>query len=220
MAKAAEIFGDRWTPLIVRELLLGEERFNDLERGLPGISRSVLTQRLRALERAQVIERELGPNGRTTRYQLTAAGRQLQTVVDALAAWGARWAFREPQLDDLNAGLLMGWICRRVARDRLPERRVVVRFDFSTSRRRQRFWLLLTRDEVAMCREHPGFDEDLVVTADLADFYQVWAGRLTYEDALRQERIRLTGTPMLERAFPTWLQWSRMAAAVSAASAK
>lgn len=217
VAKAAEIFGDRWTPLIVRELLAGMERFNDLERGLPGISRSVLTQRLRALERAGVLERDLGPGGRATRYRLTAAGCQLQEVVDVLGTWGARWAFREPQPDELDGGLLMGWISRRIARDRLPERRTVVRFDLTDGRRRERFWLLLARTEVAMCVENPGFDEDLVVSARLADFYQVWSGRIPYQDAIRQQLIQLAGTPSLERAFPSWLQWSRMSGAVRAA---
>ena len=220
MAKAAEVFADRWTPLIVRELLAGADRFSQLERGLPGISRSVLTQRLRSLERAGVLLRDVGPGGRAQRYQLTAAGCQLQTIVDALGNWGARWAFREPRHDELDAGLLMGWISRRIAHDRLPERRVVVRFDFTNGRRRQRYWLLCARTEVAMCRENPGFDEDLIVSARLADFYQVWAGRIAYQDAISQELIELSGTPSLERAFPTWLLWSRMAPAVRAANPK
>jgi DNA-binding HxlR family transcriptional regulator len=216
VAKAAEVFADRWTPLIVRELLHGVERFNDLERALPGISRSVLSQRLRTLERAGILQRDLGPGGRTSRYRLTTAGRELQSVIDALGRWGSRWAFREPQPDELDAGLLMGWIARRVALDRLPGRRVVVRFDLTNRRRRQQFWLLLSRAEVAICREHPGFDEDLIVAAALADFYQVWAGRMAYADALRNNLIQLAGTPTLERGFPTWLQWSPMANAVRA----
>lgn len=216
VAKAAEIFGDRWTPLIVRELLAGIQRFNDLERGLPGISRSVLAQRLRALERAGVVERDLGPGGRAVRYRLTLAGRQLQGVIDVLGAWGARWAFREPQPDDLDAGLLLWWMSRRIARERLPARRIVVRFDFATGRRSEHFWLLLERAEVAVCLENPGFDEDLVVSAGLADFYQVWLGRLPYAQAVREGRVRLWGTPVLERAFPAWMEWSPMADAVRA----
>jgi DNA-binding HxlR family transcriptional regulator len=216
VAKAAEIFGDRWTPLIVRELLAGLERFNDLQRGLPGISRSVLVQRLQGLERAGVLERELRPGGRASRYRLTPAGRQLQEVVDVLGAWGAKWAFHEPQADELDAGLLLSWISRRIALDRLPARRVVVRFDFSNRRRRERFWLLLERSEVDVCVENPGFDEDLIVSADLSDFYQVWLGRISYRDAIGDDRIKLIGTPAVARAFPTWLQWSPMAAAVRA----
>jgi DNA-binding HxlR family transcriptional regulator len=219
VAKAAEIFGDRWTPLIVRELLAGIERFNDLERGLPGISRSVLAQRLQALERAGVIEPDVGPGGRAMRYRLTPAGCQLQEVIDVLGAWGARWAFREPEPDELDAGLLLWWMSRRVARERLPARRTVVRFDFASGRRREHLWLLLARAEVAVCRENPGFEEHLVVAADLADFYQVWLGRLPYPQAVRDGRVRLLGTPTLERAFPTWMEWSPMAEAVRASRA-
>lgn len=218
VAKAAEIFADRWTPLIVRELLAGIERFNDLERGLPGISRSVLAQRLHGLERAGVLERHVGPGGRATRYWLTPAGHELQDVIDVLGAWGARWAFREPQPDELDAGLLLWWMSRRIDRERLPTRRIVVRFDFGPSRRREHFWLLLERTEVAVCLENPGFDEDLLVSADLADFYQVWLGRLPYWEAVAQGRVRLSGTPTLERAFPGWLEWSPMADAVRSGS--
>jgi DNA-binding HxlR family transcriptional regulator len=220
LAKTAEILADRWTPLIVRELLAGTERFNDLERGLPGFSRSVLIQRLRTLERARVLERDLGPGGRATSYRLTPAGRDLQAVLDSMGTWGAQWAFRKPEPDELDAGLLMGWVSRRIAHDRLPDHRVVVRFDFTNKRRLQRFWLLLTRAETAMCVENPGFAEDLIVSARLADFYQVWAGRILYKDALEDELVRVVGTPALERAFPTWLLWSRMAGAVCAARTK
>ena len=218
VAKAAEIFADRWTPLIVRELLAGIERFNDLERGLPGISRSVLAQRLRTLERVAVLERQVGSGGRATRYRLTPAGHQLQDVVDVLGGWGARWAFREPQPDELDAGLLLGWISRRVARDRLPPRRIVVRFDLTNRRRRERFWLLLEPTHVEVCVENPGFEEDLIVSAHLADFYQLWLGRIPYRQSIADERIRLTGHPSLVRDFPSWLEWSPMAAAVQAAT--
>jgi hypothetical protein len=166
-----------------------------------------------------VLAHDVGPGGRTSRYWLTPAGRQLQQTVDALATWGARWAFREPQPEELDAGLLMSWISRRIAREHLPERRVVVRFDFTNGRRRQRFWLLLARAEVAMCVENPGFDEDLVVSAGLADFYRLWAGRITYQDAVCQQLVHVAGTPALQRALPTWLLWSRMADAVRAATA-
>jgi DNA-binding HxlR family transcriptional regulator len=220
LAKAAEVFADRWTPLIVRELLLGVERFNDLERGLPGISRSVLAQRLRMLERAGVLGHDVGPAGRASRYWLTHAGCQLQETIDALATWGVHWAFREPQPEELDAGLLMNWISRRIARERLPDGRTVVRFDLSNGRRRQHFWLLLTQAEVAMCVENPGFNEDLVVSAGLADFYRLWSGRITYQDAISDQLVHVTGIPTLRRAFPTWLLWSRMADAVRSASAK
>ena len=104
VAKASEILGDRWTLLIVRELLGGASGFNELQRGLPGISRSVLTDRMRALERAEVVERRTGPKGRTLEYRLTTAGRDLQPVVQAIGEWGVTWSFTEPRPDRVYLG--------------------------------------------------------------------------------------------------------------------
>lgn len=121
MAKASEVLGDRWTLLIVSELIVGSNRFNDIARGLPRISRPLLAQRLRALERAGVLERRPGPTARSSRYHLTAAGHDLAPLVRNLAEWGATWAFREPQSDELDPLLLLWWVRGRVNRQALPE---------------------------------------------------------------------------------------------------
>ena len=131
VAKASEILGDRWTLLIVREMLGGASGFNELQRGLPGISRSVLTDRMRALERAEVVERRTGPKGRTLEYRLTAAGRDLQPVVQAIGEWGATWSFTEPRPEELDPDLLIVWMARHVDRQRLPPNRTVVQVRFS-----------------------------------------------------------------------------------------
>jgi DNA-binding HxlR family transcriptional regulator len=123
VAKSSEILGDRWTLLIVREMLGGASGFNELQRGLPGISRSVLADRMRALERAEVIERRTGPKGRTLEYRLTSAGRDLQPVVQAIGEWGATWSFTEPRDDELDPSLLIVWMARHV--DARPNRRPV-----------------------------------------------------------------------------------------------
>ena len=164
VAKATEILGDRWTLLIVREMLGGASGFNELQRGLPGISRSVLTDRMRALERAEVIERRTGPKGRTLEYRLTPAGRDLQPVVQAIGEWGATWSFTEPRPEELDPDLLIVWMARHVDRQRLPPNRTVVQFDFRDPKRR--YWMVLEPSEVSVCLQHPGFDVDLEVIVD------------------------------------------------------
>src|ERR671922_234577 len=125
VAKASEVLGDRWMLLIVRELLGGASGFNELQRGLPGISRSVLTDRLRSLERAEIIGRRTGPKGRTLEYRLTSAGRDLEPVVQAVGEWGATWFFTDPRAEELDPDLLIVSIARHVDRRSLPPNRTV-----------------------------------------------------------------------------------------------
>lgn len=215
VAKAAEIFADRWTPLIVRELLCGICHFNELERGLPGIPRSLLAQRLRRLEQAGVIARHVASNGRATEYQLTQAGQQLLVVVEALGTWGAQWAFGEPEPDELDPVLLLWWMRRGINAHLLPPQRLVVQFDFR-GQRTGSYWLVMEPTEVSVCLQHPGFDIDLLVTADIAALYRVWLGRITLAEALRDGLIELDGTTPLVRAFPEWLALSPFAGVVHA----
>jgi DNA-binding HxlR family transcriptional regulator len=206
IVRATEIFADRWTPLIIREMLEGSSHFNDLERGLPGISRSLLAERLRRLERTRVIERSVAPNGRATEYHLTPAGQELKGVIDALGQWGARWAFNAPEPEELDPVLLMWWLRRRVQRDRLPQRRLVTQFDFR-GQCSASFWLVMEPAEVSVCLQHPGFAIDLLVSADIAALYQVLFNRLALTDALRTGLIELDGPRPLVRGFPTWWEW-------------
>jgi DNA-binding HxlR family transcriptional regulator len=213
VARASEILADRWTPLIVRELLAGIHRFNELDRGLPGISRALLAQRLRRLEETGIVERRPGADGGGPAYHLTRAGRQLQRVIDVLGGWGARWAFGEPRPRELDPLVLLWWMRRRVHRHRLPDRRVVVQFDFQGPRGGS-FWLVLERSDVSVCVQHPKFEIDLVVTADLAEFYRVWLGRIPLAEATRRGWVRVEGAPALRLGFMRWLAWSPMAPAV------
>jgi DNA-binding HxlR family transcriptional regulator len=215
MARAAEILGDRWTLLIVRDLLSGTHHFNELERGLPGIPRALLAERLRRLQQVGVLERQVAPSGRRTSYQLTQAGRELQPVIDVLLHWGAKWAFGEPELTELDPLLLLWWMRDRVYTERLPELRIVVEFAFRGPRPGT-YWLVLEPGDVSVCLKHPGFDIDVLVTADLAAFYQVWLGRITFAEAVRDQGIELDAAPTLIRAFPKWFAWSLAAGAVRA----
>jgi DNA-binding HxlR family transcriptional regulator len=153
IAKGSEILGDRWTLLIVREMLGGASGFNELQRGLPGISRSVLADRLRSLERAEIVERRTGPKGRTLDYRLTLAGRDLEAVVQAIGEWGVTWAFTDPRPEELDPDLLIVWMARHVDREQLPPDRTVVQFDFRDPAKR--YWMVLEPSEVSVCLQHP-----------------------------------------------------------------
>jgi DNA-binding HxlR family transcriptional regulator len=216
VARASEVLADRWTMLIVRELVLGSRRFNEIERGLPGISRSLLASRLRDLEQSGAIERLPGAHAKVREYHLSEAGRDLKPVVEAFGAWGARWAFGEPRPEDLDAGLLVWKIHQRIDRERLPDRRTVVEFDF-TGPAGRRVWLVLEPREVSVCVTPPRFESDLIVRADLALFYRVWLGQRDYDTAMRCGAVVVDGPPVLARQLPRWFLWSPMAGFVKEA---
>ena len=219
VARASEILADRWTPLIVRELLAGLRHFNELDRGLPGISRALLVERLRRLERMGIVERHAATESRAVEYTLTRAGRELQRVIDVLGGWGARWAFGDPRPAELDPIVLLWWMRRRVHRSRLPLRRVVIEFEFHGGRTGC-YWLVLERSDVSVCLQHPKFEIDLRVMADIGAFYRVWLGRTTLPEATRAGLLRFDGTPDAVRAFPRWFAWSPMADAVRGALAR
>src|SRR2546421_81909 len=218
VARAAEILADRWTVLIVRELLADINQFNELERGLPHISRTLLTERLRRLEQTGVVERRAAARGKPVEYRLTVAGRELQRVIDVFGEWGARWAFGEPRRTELDPIILLWWMRRRVNADAIPRRRIVIEFDFRGVPR-QNYWLLIEPDDVSVCLKNPGYDIDVLVTADIMVFYRVWLGRSTLAEAMRRNQVRLDGAPADLRAFPRWFSWSPMADTVHAAMA-
>jgi DNA-binding HxlR family transcriptional regulator len=218
VARAAEILADRWTLLIIRELLADIKHFNELERGLPRMSRMLLVERLRRLERTGVLERRGASRGKPTEYRLTTAGCELQRIIDDLGQWGARWAFGQPRPSELDPIVLLWWMRRRVAHENMPRRRVLIEFHFRNVHK-QYYWLLIEPADVSVCLKHPGFDVDLTVTADILSFYRVWLGHASLSDALRRDQVRLEGSPADVRAFPQWFTWSPMAENVRAAVA-
>jgi DNA-binding HxlR family transcriptional regulator len=202
IARAAEVFAERWTPLIIRNLYLGCGNFGEILEGAPGLSRTLLSHRLRQLERLGIVESEPKPGGRGHRYGLTPAGRELFEVCRTLGDWGARWLEIGPQ--HLDPFVALWSMCRTLRRERLPDRRIVIRFDFTGKGRRERYWLLLERGEAEICKTSPGPDDDVEVTADADAFVRWHAGQLTWAQATREGRIRLDGPRSLVRAFPGW----------------
>jgi DNA-binding HxlR family transcriptional regulator len=219
VAKASEIIAERWTPLIIRELLMSSHRFHELEQGLPGIPHSLLVQRLRALERAGIVERRADAKGRRVAYWLTPAGQELFDVVQALGCWGQRWVNHDIGPADTDPQLLVWDIHRRIHLDRLPERRIVVQLEFRGARQRT-FWLVLERPEPSVCLKDPEFDVDLLVTADTVALHQVWLGRLALADAMHRGLVELSGPRDLVRAFPDWLALSVFASVPPVAAAR
>src|SRR6476620_10615204 len=214
VAVACEVFAERWTPIILRELLAGSHRFNQIQRGIPLISRPLLARRLRDLETAGVITSKPMSAGRGREYHLTDAGMEFRAIIEGLAVWGQRWTVRvNPR--NLDAGLLMWNIRRRIAVERLPAQRVVVRFDYrgipAGHRSPKTYWLELNRPEVDLCVADPGFEVDLYVDADLAAMAKVWLGDLSLAKVQRSKQVRITGPRTLVDGFQSWLPLSAYA---------
>jgi DNA-binding HxlR family transcriptional regulator len=219
VALGSEVVADRWTPLILREMVLGSTRFNDIERGLPGISRSLLLQRLRHLERKGVVERIPARTGRGNEYHLTDAGRDLERVIQTLGEWAVRWLFTEPEPHQVDPVTLTWWMHRRVATDRLPRHRVVIEFRYGAGTYPDTtIWLVLDPEECSVCINHPGFPVDLVVSTDAVAFMRVFAGVETLSEAQAAGTVRIDGPHRLVRGFGRWFLWSPFLPAVRARS--
>jgi len=216
IARASEILAERWTPIILRNLLLGSSTFTEIADGAPGLSRTLLTARLRELERAGVVERVPNATGRGWRYEPSEAGRDLAGVMVALGSWGERWMELAPE--HLDPGVVLhSWCSWYLDRDRLPPTRVVARFAFpDLARKGSLLWLIFDGDRSEVCQHDPGFEVDVYVQAESRALAEWHLGRLEWGDALRTERIKVSGTRALARALPTWNRRSAAAQAVRA----
>ena len=214
VALGAEIFAERWTPLILRELMAGARRFSQIQRGVPRISRNLLAQRLVSLQHAGIIDRRAPAIGRTYEYHLTEAGRELGRVVDALGIWGYRWAAKDISQEHLDPDFLM-WALRRMVRvDALPDDRVVIHFSFRRDPK-HRYWLVLKRPDVDLCLIDPGFDVDLELSAELEAMARVCLGHLPLVQAVKSGRVEVSGAAHHRRALYQWLGVTRFAAAAA-----
>jgi DNA-binding HxlR family transcriptional regulator len=208
IVRAVEVLGDRWTLLIVRDMLVGASRFNEIARGLPGLSRALLSRRLRQLQNAGLVVRTADG------YTLTRAGQDLRPLVFGLADWGARYAFGNPRPEELDPELLMWWMHGRIDTSTLEKRAVI---QVEVADRRRKYWLVLEPGDASVCYTDPGFDIDAVLAADLPTLYRMWEGEIELLDAVRAGEIDLTGARWIVRGLPTWLRLSPVAETVRAA---
>lgn len=203
VAKAMELLDERWTILIVRELLLGSRHFNELRRGVPKMSPALLTKRLRSLERAGVINRSV-VGGRSV-YTLTTMGEELTTVVEALSAWGIRW-IGELGDADLDPHLLMWDMHRTVPVDRWPRRRTMVQFVFrDVIGKASTWWLVVAGGEAQVCDFDPGYELDATVMTDLRTLTEIWRGDIDWRLALAADRVEIHGAAEVARDVPSWI---------------
>ncbi len=213
VSKAAEVLGERWTILIIRELLLGCTRFSDLQRGLSQISPTLLTKRLQQLQDCGLIIRKHQPEQRRTEYFLAPAGRELQPFIMHLGQWGMKWARGQMSDDELDVELLMHDFRRRIDREQLPGGRAVIQFVFPGLAKFEHWWIVFDREEESeLCTKNPGKPVDIQLRTDLRTMTEIWAGDTRIRDAIKDERLRVTGDPFLLRTLSNWLRIGMFAA--------
>ncbi len=206
VAMASEVLTERWTPLVVRELLCGSTHFNDLRRGVPLMSPALLSKRLKTLERVGVVRRSNGE------YLLTQAGKELWPVIESMGVWGQRWARGDVAAKRYDASLLMWDIRRNVDVAVLPDRRVVVHFHLQgSSDRKSHFWLVLEPPSVDLCLTDPGHDVDVEVAGHVSTMVDYWMGRCDFLGAVRAGDLAIAGPKKLVQSLPTWFTRSTFA---------
>jgi len=205
VAKASDIIGERWTVLILRELLLGTTRYNDFQRALSRISPTLLSKRLKMLEEKGLVVRKRPPGAKSYEYHLTACGRELEPIIEHLAVWGMRWARGQMTEVELDVEFLMWDLQRRLQTERLPDGETVLCFEFDELERFRTWWLVICQGKVDLCSENPGKEVDLYINSTVRDLALIWRGDVPMAEALRSQSIRTHGNVHLARTIQDWL---------------
>jgi DNA-binding HxlR family transcriptional regulator len=206
VAMAAEILCSRWTVLIVRELLCGTTRFNDLRRGVPRMSPTLLSKRLKELEEAGIIKTAHSSLHRGAEYRLTAAGEELRPIVMSLGGWGQRWVQSQLSLQNLDPALLMWDMRRRLDPEPLPRSRCTIQFHFPEAKAgQQNWWLVIENGEVDLCGFDPGFETNLFVSSSLRALTAIWLGLSSVKLEVGRGELELTGEKHVAAAMQQWL---------------
>lgn len=203
IAAAVDLLGDRWTPLVIRELMVGATGFNEIHRGIPRASRSLLAQRLRTLERKGLVVREVGQPGRAGHYALTPAGEALSPIIWDLGRWAAEWVFDDPEDGDLDGLSLLWRLHQHADPSRLPKERTVVHVVLTGPGAAQG-WLDIDDSSITVCKDDQGIEVDLAVEATTSALARWLVARADPRDLVADGDMRLLGPSRLTRAFPTW----------------
>jgi DNA-binding HxlR family transcriptional regulator len=211
VAMAAEILCSRWTILVLRELLCGSSRFNELRKGVPRMSPALLSRRLRELEDAGLVKR-VATGGGAHEYRLTRAGEELRGLVETMGCWGQRWIDADVTLRNLDPSLLMWDIRRNLDPRPLPNRRVVIHFLYPELPQGKRdWWMIVNGAEVDLCAIDPGFEVDLEIETDLGTMTRIWMGMTSLSAEAGARRLALTGSAAVKRSMGQWLGLSPFA---------
>ncbi|MCA1405510.1 helix-turn-helix transcriptional regulator [Ensifer sp. IC3342] len=212
IAKAAEIFCERWTALILRDLAFGATRFSELQRGVPLASPTLLSSRLKKLEAEGVIVRSVSDDGRGSTYRLTHAGKEFVPIIMALGQWGQRWSRRTLAEHEIDLGLLL-WALQKGAHPELfGTERVLIQFELTDQADNKRYWWFLNQDGTCeLCLKPPDRDAQLYVIVSLVDLTRIWRGDLPFASALHHGSIEVDGSARLRKLFPLWLGISPLA---------
>jgi DNA-binding HxlR family transcriptional regulator len=204
VSKTAEVLGEKWTLLIVRELVLGATRFCQIQRAIPRISPTVLNKRLAELQAQGVIVRKRIPEQRGFEYQLTESGRELYPVILQMAQWGMRWARSTMSDDELDVELLMADIQRRIDPSKLPGGRTVLKFTYTDLDNFAEWWVKISDRNVELCLDDPGDEVDVYFTTNLRTMTEVWMGDLSLKKAQADGRLKIVGPSTLLRNINSW----------------
>lgn len=209
IARAAEILAERWTLLLLRDLLVGTTRFNDLRRAIPQISQSVLAQRLKSLQEAGLVNRALASDGRTWEYHLTQAGRETRPILELAGYWGQRWVHHRLTRDNLHPGALMWAVRMHIDAKQLPAGRTVIGIELSDLKKMRNWWLVVEDGTVDLCQEDPVHETDLIIRTDLVSLTRVYMGELPMSHAVSSGKIKLLGRSQLARSISRWFGTSK-----------
>jgi len=209
--KAADIVGDKWVLLILRELFLGSTRYADFQRGIPRISPTILSKRLKQLESNGLLIKKAVPGQKSTEYRLTKSGRELAPVIDQLSRWGLRWARRQIAEEDIDVAGFMWDFHRTLKTDELPDGETVFSIKFADLAERSKWWLIADGETVDLCTDDPGKDVDIYIAGSLEALAEVWMGDVDVRAAIKSESIFLTGADHLRRSSSLWFPKSMYA---------